>query len=58
MRKVFLAGTTLAFVFVVVDRAIALLNEPNDLAVGAGYFVLLALVSVVTGVWSWLRRRS
>ena len=58
MRKVFLAGTTLAFVFVVVDHAIALLNKPNDLAVGSGYFVLLALVSVATGVWSWLRRRS
>ena len=58
MRKVFLAGATMAFVFVVVDHAIALLNEPNDLAVGAGYFVLLGLVSVATGLWTWLRRRS
>jgi len=58
MRKVFLAGTTLAFVFVMVDRAIALLNEPNDLAVGAGYFILLALVSAAASAWSWLRRRS
>lgn len=58
MRKVFLAGAGLAFVFVVVNRAIVLLNEPSDLAVTAGYFVLLALVAAATGVWSWMRRRS
>jgi len=58
MRKVFLAGATLAVVYVVVDRAIVLLNEPDDLAVGAGYFMLLALVSAAVGVGSWIRRRS
>lgn len=58
MRKVFLAGAALAFVFVAVNRAIVLLNEPSDLAVAAGYFVLLALVSGAVGVWSRLRRRS
>ncbi len=58
MRKVFLAGAALACVFVVVDRAIVLLNEPSDLAVAGGYFVLLALVSIAVGVFSRLRRRS
>jgi len=58
MRKVFLAGATLAVVYVVVDRAIVLLNEPDDLAVAAGYFILLAVVSALVGIWSWIRRRS
>jgi hypothetical protein len=58
MRKVFLAGATLAAVFVVVDRAMVLLNKPDDLAVAAGYFMLLALVSAAVGVGLWLRRRS
>ena len=57
MRKVFLAGATLAVVFVVVDRAIVLLNQPDDLAVGTGYFILLALVSAAVGLGTWLWRR-
>jgi hypothetical protein len=57
MRKVFLAGATLAVVFVVVDRAIVLLNQPDDLAVGTGYFILLALVSGAVGLGTWLWRR-
>jgi hypothetical protein len=42
---------------VVADRAIYLLNEPNDVSVAAGYFLLLALVSVLAGLASWLWRR-
>ena len=50
MRNVFLAGAALAVVFVAVNRAIDLLNVPNDWAVAAGYFLLLALVSVASGL--------
>jgi len=57
MRKVFLAGATLAVVFVVVDCAGVSLNQPDDLAVAAGCFMLLALVSAGVGIESWLGRR-
>jgi hypothetical protein len=58
MRNVFFAGAAAAVVFVVVNRAISLLNEPSDLAVTAGYFLLLALVALGAGVVSRLWRRS
>jgi hypothetical protein len=57
MRNVFLAGAGLAVVYLVVDRAIVLLNQPSDLAVAAGYVVLLMLVSALAGLASWLWRR-
>ena len=57
MRNVFLAGAALAIVFIVANVAIALLNQPNDLAVTAGYFVLVALVAAVSGAATWLWRR-
>jgi hypothetical protein len=46
MRKVFFAGAAVAGVFVVANRAIVLLNEPSNLAVAAGYFLLIAMVAV------------
>jgi hypothetical protein len=57
MRRVFLAGATGAVVYVVADRAIRLLNEPSDLSVAAGYFLLVALASVSTGAAGWVWRR-
>lgn len=57
MRKVFFAGAAVAVVFVVANRAITLLNKTSDLSVAAGYFLLLALVSVASGLASWLWRR-
>jgi hypothetical protein len=57
MRTVFLAGAALAIVFVVANRAIALLNQPSDLAVASGYFVLVALFAALAGTASWLWRR-
>jgi hypothetical protein len=57
MRNVFLAGATLAIVFVVANRAIALLNQPSDLAVAGGYFLVLVLVSALAGLAQWLWRR-
>jgi hypothetical protein len=42
---------------VVANRAIALLNQPSDLAVAGGYFLLLVLVSTLAGLGSWLWRR-
>jgi hypothetical protein len=57
MRNVFLAGAGLAVVYLVVNRAILLLNQPSDVAVAAGYVVLLVLVSVLAGLASWLWRR-
>ncbi len=45
MRKVFFAGAAMAVVFVVANRAIKLLDQPSDLAVAGGYFLLLTLVS-------------
>ena len=58
MRKVFLAGAAVAVVYVVADRVIRLLNEPSDLSVAAGYFLLVALVSAATGAVAWLGRRQ
>lgn len=57
MRKLFFAGLGLAFVYVVLNLAIKLLNRPNDWSVWAGYFVLLALVSALSGVLYRLWRR-
>jgi hypothetical protein len=57
MRNVFFAGAALAVVFVAVNRAIDLLNVPNDWAVAAGYFLLLALVSVASGLMYRFWRR-
>lgn len=50
MRRVFFAGAAVAVVFVVANRAIVLLNEPNDQAVAAGYFLLLGLVALATAL--------
>jgi hypothetical protein len=47
MRKVFFAGASAAAVFGIANVAIALLNRPDDAAVTAGYFVLLALVCAI-----------
>ena len=58
MRKIFFAGSAMAAAFVVANFAIQLLNRPSDLAVGAGYFLLLALVSVSAGLASWWIRRQ
>jgi hypothetical protein len=57
MRNVFLAGAGLAIVFVVANRAIALLNQPSDLAVAGGYFLFLVLVSALAGLARWVWRR-
>jgi hypothetical protein len=57
MRNVFLAGAGVAVVYIVVNRAIVLLNEPSDMAVAAGYLLLLVLVSALAGLASWLWRR-
>ena len=58
MRKVLFAGAAAAFVFVVVNRAISLLNEASDLSVAAGYFLLLGLVALGTGAAARLWWRS
>jgi hypothetical protein len=57
MRTVFLAGAAAAVAFVVVNRALVLLNEPNDLAVAVGYFLMLAVISVASGIVVRLWRR-
>jgi len=57
MRNVFLAGGGLAIVFVAVNLAFSLLNRPNDLAVGAGYCLVVALVAALAGLASRLWRR-
>jgi hypothetical protein len=57
MRNVFIAGAALAIVFVVANFVLALLNKPNDLAVAAGYFVLVALVAAIAGLAPRLWRR-
>lgn len=58
MRNVFFAGAAAAVVFVLVNRAIVMLNEPSDLGVAAGYFLLLAVVGGLTEavVLLWRRR--
>ena len=57
MRNVFLAGTGVAVVYIVVNRAIVLLNQPSDLAVAGGYFLMLTLLAALVGAGSWLWRR-
>ena len=57
MRKVFFAGAAVAVVFAVLNRAIALLNQRSDLAVAAGYYLLVGLVAAVVGVVPRLWRR-
>jgi hypothetical protein len=57
MRNVFLAGAALAIVCLVANVAIVLLNRPNDLAVTAGYFVLVALVAALAALATWVWRR-
>ena len=54
MRIVFFAGVALAVVLVIANLAIKLLNLPDDRAVAAGYLLLLALVSVLSG---WICRK-
>jgi hypothetical protein len=49
MRIVFFACVALAVVFLLANLAIRLLDVPNDWSVMAGYFLLLALVSVLCG---------
>ena len=58
MRNVFLPGAAAAIVFLIANRALALLNEPSNLSVTAGYFLLLGLVAVATDLISRLGRRS
>ena len=57
MRIVLIAGAALAVAFLVVSRALALLNEPSDLSVTAGYFLLVTLAAAATGLASWFGRR-
>jgi hypothetical protein len=57
MRRVFFAGLILAVVFLLVNFAIRLLDVPNDWSVMAGYFLLLALVAVLSGVMHRIGRR-
>jgi hypothetical protein len=57
MRSVFLAGTGVAVAYIVVNRAIVLLNQPSDLAVAGGYFLMLTLLAALLGAASWLWRR-
>ena len=52
MLKVLFAGTIVFVVFVVVNRALWLLNQPSDWRVAAGYFLLVALVAVLGGFLS------
>ena len=57
MRRVFFAGAAASAVVAVMSVAIGLLNQPNDVAVAGGYFVLLALVSVASGLAAHFWRR-
>ena len=57
MRYVFVAGIAAGVVCLVVNRAFAMLNEANDVAVAAGYLILVALVSAVAGAGAWWWRR-
>jgi hypothetical protein len=57
MRSIFFAGAAAAVLFAAVDRALELLNQPSDLAVAAGYFLLLAIVSVLAGLAQRIGRR-
>jgi hypothetical protein len=57
MRTVFIAGAAAAIVFVLLNRAIWLLNRPSDFDVTCGYFLLLALISLALGFVTRLWRR-
>jgi len=57
MRNVIFVGAGAALVYVVMNRAIWLLNAPTDLGVATGYFLLLALVAAATQAAMWLWRR-
>jgi hypothetical protein len=58
MRNVVYAGAAAAVVFVTANFAIRLLNEPSDLGVAAGYFLLLGLVAAAVGVVARMWRRQ
>jgi len=51
------AGVMLAAVMVVLTFALHLLNQPRDTAVAAGYFIVLALVTLAVGGAGYLMRR-
>jgi hypothetical protein len=57
MRKVLFAGAAAALVYVTVNRAITWLNQPSDLEVAGGYFLLLALVALMAEAGPRLWRR-
>jgi len=57
MRNVFFAGLALAFVVLVANFAIELLNAADNWSVMAGYVVLLALVSALCGAAHRIWRR-
>jgi hypothetical protein len=57
MRNVLFAGAAAALVFVLVNRAFVLMNEPNDLLVAAGLFLLLTVVGGLTEAAMLLWRR-
>jgi hypothetical protein len=57
MRKVFFAGAAAAVVYLVVNRAMLLLNARSDLAVTAGYFLLLTVLAIGVGYGGRLWRR-
>jgi hypothetical protein len=58
MRSVLIAGAAAAVVCVAVNRALALLNQPSDLAVAGGYFLLVAVAAAIAGAAARLGRRS
>jgi hypothetical protein len=57
MRNVFFAGVAVPVVLLVANFAIELLDVPNDWSVMAGYFLLLALVSALSGLMYRIWRR-
>jgi hypothetical protein len=57
MRRIFIAGAALAIAVCAVNRAIGLLNLPDDGSVAEGYFILLAVVSVSSGLLYRIGRR-
>jgi len=57
MRRVVFAGAAAAVVYLVCNEACTLLNRSSDLAVGAGYFLLLGLIAVAVGLGPRMWRR-
>jgi len=51
MRKVLFAGAAAAVVCLTVNCAITWLNRASNLAVAAGYFLMVALVGVAPRLW-------